>query len=531
MTVEAIRLQNFMAFEDTGWLELRPITLLFGRNSSGKSALIRALLLLRQSLNTSRPGEPFLFTDPYGVDIGRFQEMVHRGEVGRHVWFHFRCTSADIEAKLNDLRKRGVIEQAPSATLELVLGYAARRETQDKIDPARIELADLRIYQGGGDQGNQQLLFQAGLLDPEDVGWFGGELWYVEGLLPERSEPDQWKGFDCRLDRGFLDLKFTAPSAGDLDEYKIVRMLFDLLKKDVEDFLCNIVHLGPIRPEPQRRYSFNRATEYEWRARDWTAFLDFIGGKLGQEETDQVNAWLQRLQLAAKADARPASESGALVAEREIAIAEGTESLPLPLSAMGFGTAQVLPVIVQCVTAKPGSLVIVEQPELHLHPRGQAWLGDLYPAVIRTDIRAQRRACREAEPPRPLWPPVNDLAPDGRRYLLETHSEHLLLRLRRCIAETHLKSLRNELEIPEQDAEIPPHELRPLLWPEDVAVYFVERPTPNLTSKVSLLEIDRFGDLPEPQGFADFFSDDAREILAITKAALTAEGLEEDQAV
>ncbi|MCS7055071.1 MAG: ATP-binding protein [Thermoflexales bacterium] len=39
--LSAIRLQNFMAFEDTGWVELRPITLLFGRNSSGKSALIR----------------------------------------------------------------------------------------------------------------------------------------------------------------------------------------------------------------------------------------------------------------------------------------------------------------------------------------------------------------------------------------------------------------------------------------------------------------------------------------------------------
>lgn len=46
MSVKAIRLENFMAFSDTGWIELRPITLLFGRNSSGKSAIIRALRLL-----------------------------------------------------------------------------------------------------------------------------------------------------------------------------------------------------------------------------------------------------------------------------------------------------------------------------------------------------------------------------------------------------------------------------------------------------------------------------------------------------
>ena len=525
MTVEAIRLQNFMAFEDTGWLELRPITLLFGRNSSGKSALIRALLLLRQSLNTSRPGEPFLFTDPYGVDVGGFKEMVHRGDAERHVWFHFRCSNNTIQ---DELRKQKLtdLDMSSPTTLELVLGYSARRDTQEKIDPTRIELADMRIRLGTDGLDGQGLLFQAGLLDPEDANRFGGEHWYVEGLLPKRSKPGKWKGFDCKLDRGFLDLKFTDPTAGDFDEYKAARDLFDLIKGEIEDFLRNIIHLGPIRPEPQRRYSFNRATEYEWRGRDLAAFLDFIGGKLGQGETEEITAWLQRLRLAAKADARPASEIGALVAEREIALAETAESLPLPLSAMGFGTAQVLPVVIQCVTARPGSLVIVEQPELHLHPSGQAWLGDLFPAVIRKEIRSTRRACREAEPPRRPEPPPNDRPPGVQRYLLETHSEHLLLRLRRCIAETHLKSLENKLEMPEQDAEIPAPELRPLLWPEDIALYFVERPASTPTSLVTHLGIDRFGDLPTPQGFADFFSDDAREILALTRAALTAEGLE-----
>jgi len=62
LPVEAIRLQNFMAFEDTGWVELRPITLLFGRNSSGKSALIRALLLLKQSLESPPGAGPLVFS-------------------------------------------------------------------------------------------------------------------------------------------------------------------------------------------------------------------------------------------------------------------------------------------------------------------------------------------------------------------------------------------------------------------------------------------------------------------------------------
>lgn len=502
MTVEAIRLQNFMAFEDTGWLDLRPITLLFGRNSSGKSALIRAMLLLRQSLNTPRPGEPFLFTDPYGVDIGGFKEMVHRGEVDRHIWFHFRCTSADIRAALDDLREQGLIEQAPSAALEIVLGYVARREAQDKIDPARIELADLRIHLGEDDQRGQGLLFQAGLLDAEDVGRFGGELWYVEGSLPERTKPGKWKGFGCMLDRGFLGLKFTAPRAGEFDEYMNVQLLFELLTDEIEGFLRNIIHLGPIRPEPQRRYSFNRATEYEWRARDWTAFLDFIGGKLGQEETDQINAWLQRLQLAAKADARLASEIGALVAEREIAITESAESFPLPLSAMGFGTAQVVPVIVQCVTAKPGSLVIVEQPELHLHPEAQVYLADFFVACI--DPRRDDRDGHNHKPPSLPY-----------RHLVETHSEHFLLRLQRRIAETRLWALQREVE----DISPTRHQQHEGFNIDHSALQlaFVTRKDGN--SQIECIGLDQRGQLVNPsETFQDFFKQDYDDVTCLTDA-------------
>ena len=531
MTIDAIRLQNFMAFEDTGWLELRPITLLFGRNSSGKSAFIRALLLLRQSLNSAQAGDPFLFESPHGVDIGGFKEMVHNGQVDGHVWFHFRCSSSDIQVALE---KHGITAPGtPSpAALQIALGYAAQRETQEKIDLSRIELADLQIRLVGDDQENGSLLFQTGLLKPEDVGLFEGERRYVEGLLTHHGQPGAWMGFDCKLARGFLDLEFIDPQAGAPDDYQCLKDLFRILKEEVAGFLQNIVHLGPIRPEPQRRYSFDRTAASEWRARDWTAFFNLIGGKLGQDKIEEINAWLRRLRLAVGADPRPASEIGALVAEFEIAIKETDQSSPLPLSAMGFGTAQVLPVIVQCVTADPGTLVIVEQPELHLHPRGQAWLGDLYPAVIRRDIRAQRRSCREAIPPRPPKPSPDTLSPSVQRYLLETHSEHFLLRLRRCIAETHLKSLRNKLETPDQDAAIPELECRPLLWPGDTAVYFVDRPVSSSVSRIVALEIDRFGDLPsQPQGFAEFFSDDAKEILALTKAALTAEGLEENRGV
>jgi AAA15 family ATPase/GTPase len=77
MAVTAIRLYNFMSFRDTGWLELRPLTLLFGKNSSGKSAIIRALLLLRQSLDAPPEDGPLIFAAEDGLNLGSFDRMIH----------------------------------------------------------------------------------------------------------------------------------------------------------------------------------------------------------------------------------------------------------------------------------------------------------------------------------------------------------------------------------------------------------------------------------------------------------------------
>ena len=85
-----------------------------------------------------------------------------------------------------------------------------------------------------------------------------------------------------------------------------------------------------------------------------------------------------------------------------------SDDLSTELNAVGVGVSQVLPVVMQCLLAQPGdSLVIVEQPELHLHPRLEQTLADFFLACVRS----------------------------GRQILIETHSEHLVNRLRLRIAE------------------------------------------------------------------------------------------------
>ena len=79
----------------------------------------------------------------------------------------------------------------------------------------------------------------------------------------------------------------------------------------------------------------------------------------------------------------------------------------VPLTSVGVGVSQLLPVLVLCLLAEPGSVILLEQPELHLHPALQQRLADFFIAMVRS----------------------------GRQLIVETHSEYMVSRLRRRIVE------------------------------------------------------------------------------------------------
>jgi len=124
-----------MAFEDTGWIELKPISLLFGRNSSGKSAIIRGLLFLKQSLESYREVGPFLFTSHTGIDQGSYRETVHQQDIDRFITFGFRCNLAGTELwdELNDWLARSdqpLIVDEDKKWVEITLTYGWDRDQE-----------------------------------------------------------------------------------------------------------------------------------------------------------------------------------------------------------------------------------------------------------------------------------------------------------------------------------------------------------------------------------------------------------------
>ena len=175
----------------------------------------------------------------------------------------------------------------------------------------------------------------------------------------------------------------------------------------------SIKYLGPLRKAPQVLYDprlrdLDLGLSGEYTAAILHANSDHQVVPISHDESgsvslrSEVDTWLQRFGLATKA---LLSDRGRLGIGLRITHIDSQQEVDL--TSVGVGVSQILPVIVLCLLAKPGDLIILEQPELHLHPALQQQLGDF----------------------------LLDCANSGRQLLVETHSEHLVNRLRRRVAD------------------------------------------------------------------------------------------------
>lgn len=184
--------------------------------------------------------------------------------------------------------------------------------------------------------------------------------------------------------------------------------------KDVQEFFKSVRYLGPLRAAPRSLHnpSLNQldigingehvAAVLHTEA-DQEVLLPEVGGSC--RYTDLISAldyWLQQFGMADSTHTEDWGRLGILLKVSPPSIKE-----PVDLTSVGVGVSQILPVIVLCLLAEPGDLVILEQPELHLHPTLQQKLADFLLECT--------------------W--------SGRQLLVETHSEHLINRLRRRVTE------------------------------------------------------------------------------------------------
>jgi hypothetical protein len=527
LTVEAIRLKNFMAFEDSGWIELKPITLLFGRNSSGKSAILRAVELLRQSRDLPGSRGPLAFSVRGGVDLGEFKDAVHGKVSSREIGFAFRCRNARA-ADLVDSLVGDAGASTPGASwwklppgappeLEIEIRYGA-----DEESAVSLRHISVCLPWASPDGVRNGVLIEATRLRKADATSFQSE-WYLHSDIvaaPSDGQDLRWEmRIPGRYSVLFPDLVLGGPSArgsdpdqeqppGRTTDMKAVAEVIAALSRDILQLLEDAGHLEAMRPPPRRVYELDSTQRRQWSDSGLGAFMDYLAGRLGESAANSLDAWLSRLKLAntARAWKRPAPDGLGFEAHIDLMETEGTD-YQVAISSAGYGTSQVLPVILAAATTTEGQMLMIEQPELHLHPRAQAELADLFverirfvPDEARLKELDEAKAKVEIEHQRTQW-----LAAPRPRFLLETHSEHMLLRLRLRIAEQYSMD-------------------KPDLLADDIRIYFVDRPEGAGRSTVERVEIGRLGQMSAPKGFRGFFAADLDELAELNRVVLAAQG-------
>jgi predicted ATPase len=425
-----LRIQNFKAWRDTGQLDLAPLTILFGPNSSGKSSINHLLMLLKQTLRSPDRNSVLDLGDANSpVNLGSFRDLIFRHNLNSRLAF-------DLEWELD-------------SPLEIRDPRSRRRFSGDRLSfsaeirqPERSRTPQSEGFSYALAEGESHQLEVSMRRDPKrPARWRleSSEYDFVRtpGRAWELPRPVQFYGFPNEALVYFQNSAFISD-----------------LELNLEAHIGRVSYLGPLRSPPERRYLWSgsvpedvglhgvnavpalvsaRGRSFNWKPKQRTRPLEAV-----------VASWLQRMGLIADFDvAEIAPESGLF----EVHVRVARRSPDVKLTDVGFGVSQVLPVVVQVFYAQPNSTVLIEQPELHLHPSVQASLADLFIDAIRA---------REKSAPRRV------------QLIVESHSEHLLRRLLRRIAEEQLR-------------------------PNDVAMYFATQTDKG--SIIERLEVDEYGDV------------------------------------
>lgn len=449
--LESLRIQNFKAWQDTGTLRMAPLTVFFGANSAGKSSIGHLMLALKQTvLSADRKRALHLGDTKSLVDVGTFGECLHGHDLTKTMGFALRWRLDEALEVVNPLAQDQVWR---GDELSLEVSIDADQNSQPVI--RRIDYGlnpkkagQLDIHYARDDQGEYRL--HSDVLDFVRVQGRGWKL----------DPPEKFYRISDQTRARFQNAGFLSD-----------------LAVEVEGLFNSIYHLGPLRELPQRTYTWSGESFEDVGERGENSIAAMLaaqaqGRRLNRRATMQrsdfipfIAAWLKDLgvihsfRLAQVAEGRK---------EYEVLIKISAASSEVRIPDVGFGVSQVLPAIVQSFYTPPRSILLMEQPEIHLHPQVQAELADVFISAIQA---------RENGVPRDV------------QLIIESHSEHFLYRLQRRIAEG-------------------------LLSPDEVAIYFCSMVSGR--PAVQALSIDECGDISNwPAGF---FADDMTELTARTVA-------------
>ena len=501
--LKSLEFENFKSWGGRHRLDFGRITGLFGANSSGKSSIIHLLLLLKQTAESSSSARIVNFGGKESdyIDLGSFVDIASDHDPDNTVSYSLKWSPAFTPDNYSDfivanIEVSGNIKTVSWLKGEAVyvdrLGYRVGHfydpsylpdslghfEGELSVSSAGItsDSYSMELSLEGKPPDGRGVLYRHELNDgrepktlfefhPSDIDTISRHV----NLYLAGDEPTPY----LTTDKRFIEPEYISDHEeyynlceqsgiydGTINISYDVKHVINKVQYHTNELLEGIVYLGPIRHQPRRTYNWTGVSPGTVGSRGELAIDILLAEK--HVRVEAVSKWLRKIGIAESLELRPMGR-GARSWEALIEQANGETTVNL--ADVGFGVLQVLPVIVSLLSAPAGSLVILEHPDIHLHPRAQGELADLLIDVARAaDIQV----------------------------LVESHSEHLLARIQRRMAESSRGNGN--------------------LAPGDVRLYFCEQEQGK--SKLTPLEVQASGVITNwPR---DFFGDMLAERMALS---------------
>jgi len=442
-----ISFNDFRGFRKQNFIKVRPLTVLVGENSSGKSSFLAGLKYTLDLLNNG--SEPSFNGDPF--QLGTFQQIAHyRGDKGSResefrigikaeanmTFSHFgnrnELVPFDLNIAFNDSESQAVISSirlsSGSDTLQLA----------NSSDGIRIDHI--------GQRGKRTSLNTEKMYSLTHIG-LPSMSFYFRELLFHFDRLDSNKDFE------------------DLDEKtrtSVVRIA-DIGYSLIRSFHENVRATSAIRTKPSRTYTPGSESQD-----GEGTHVPFEIAKLYRKNGKDGEEW-----LSFKSSIEDFGLASGMFKEISVKSFGPTTSDPFQIEFslggprtnivdLGYGTSQILPILHDVSRALKESRFLIQQPEVHLHPKAQAALGQYF---------------------------VDSFVNDGKNFVIETHSDFILNRIRNSISENKISA-------------------------DDVSVLFFRRE--HLENEIIPIDLDDMGDpVSPPDDYRGFFIGEQLKILGV----------------
>ncbi|MGH8601340.1 MAG: DUF3696 domain-containing protein [Gammaproteobacteria bacterium] len=481
MSIQSIKIENFKKFSSLE-LDLRhPITLIYGENSSGKTSSIRALLGLMQTFLANNKYQTWNAQGDY-VDLGLYKDYIKnhdtkekfsiavrssaytpyrfkykRGAKHRHETEHKFTYEHDVST--NQAKLFSFTETTYGENLMELLNI----DPQYNLDTVNGESVSIKIVKP-----KTRSYFHYTVDAKSIIGLFGNDAY----------DPDLKAHYipSSQLTEITFDQKFQISSRNEeqkkhLNSSYLKFFPYNRAMDETEKFLSKIFYLGPLRMSPFRSYKISSHTSDVGPTGDTTplalsylhrrALKDTTKNKQHQTRYNNFLSWFAMI--------FPGYEIAVEQSEDVVRLKVKTAGRVDSISDVGFGFSQVLPILVQAASMDPDHTLIIEQPELHLHPKAQVAFANFLTSASKV----------------------------GVKFIIETHSEHILKGLQLQISKGQLADVNSTSESGHSTSD---KSANAGLSANSVKIYYFHR-----DDSVSTMKLNRWGEIEGgwPDGFFD----------------------------